>query len=175
MVNWKDIPTFPGYQVSDNGQVRSIERQQVIRNRWGHKTTRTLQGRTLSLQRDLNGYMSVQLGQLSRERVHRLVALAFVAGNTGLHVNHKNGDRADNRGCNLEWVTVSENHKHAHRHLPRKMHAAAKSVCVLFKSGASKVFETMSDAAQYLGVSVGAVSSALRHSHKCAGCEVRYV
>jgi hypothetical protein len=43
------------------------------------------------------------------------VATAFVEGwREGLQVNHKNGVKTDNRAENLEWVTSSENHQHAH-------------------------------------------------------------
>lgn len=50
-----------------------------------------------------------------RFRVHRLVAEAFLekADNKKNIVNHKNGVRDDNRIENLEWVTQSENVKHA--------------------------------------------------------------
>lgn len=49
-----------------------------------------------------------------RTRIHRLVALHFVPLIEGkLFVNHKDGNKLNNHFTNLEWVTCSENLKHA--------------------------------------------------------------
>jgi hypothetical protein len=54
-------------------------------------------------------------------RVHRLVAVAFLGepASPDMHVNHLNGVKDDNRLCNLEWATCSENALHAFRVLKR--------------------------------------------------------
>lgn len=64
-----------------------------------------------------NGYLKVSFregGKCRNITVHRLVAAAFCGGlRYGLQVNHINGDKLDNRAENLEWVTASDNMRHA--------------------------------------------------------------
>lgn len=52
-------------------------------------------------------------GRRTRERVHRLVALAFCSGAAdGLTVNHIDGDKSNNVARNLEWVSLARNTQH---------------------------------------------------------------
>ncbi len=67
-----------------------------------------------------SGYRTVNVishsGKAKTIQVHRLVATMFVPGYfEGALVNHINGNPADNRAENLEWVTCSENIRHANR------------------------------------------------------------
>ena len=63
-----------------------------------------------------HGYLEVSVlkhGKRVRERLHRLVALAFCPGYVeGLTVNHIDGNRLNNRPENLEWVSLARNTQH---------------------------------------------------------------
>lgn len=103
---WAPVSEFPGYSVSSLGRVASFKSH----------APRVLKGRSHPC-----GYLSVCLRRdhQNHERlVHRIVAAAFVSSDPGLGywVNHKNGDKTDNRAENLEWTTASENAYHAYRH-----------------------------------------------------------
>ena len=103
---WRDVMGFESrYQVSDEGQVRRIA-----------PGLNTYVGKILKL-RLLKGYPSVVLhtdGRPVYRYIHALVAEAFLGLRpNGCEVNHKNGDKTDNRVDNLEWVTKSENALHA--------------------------------------------------------------
>ena len=74
-------------------------------------------GRVLLTDLNRTGYKRVTLsseGKTLRIFVHKLVAYAYVTGyEEGKVVNHKNGIKIDNHKNNLEWITRSENRKHA--------------------------------------------------------------
>ena len=102
---WKDCKGYEGlYQVSSLGRVWSVRKQRYLSQ--NRKTGSN------------EGYMEVILtaknGKKKYERVHRLVALAFLDNpNSFPVVNHLNGIKDDNRVENLEWTTVRGNTKHA--------------------------------------------------------------
>lgn len=66
-----------------------------------------------------DGYLGVVLtsgGRTYSAKAHRLVYLHLVGPiPAGLEINHKNGNKADNRPDNIEAVTRSENIRHAFR------------------------------------------------------------
>lgn len=70
-----------------------------------------------------NGYKIVRLGNITTISIHRQVAKAFLPAPMfpNMTVNHKNGNKTDNRACNLEWMTQQENTLHGHYVLGRRI------------------------------------------------------
>ena len=76
-------------------------------------------GKELKYDPNSTGYLRVSLckeGKVTRRFVHQLVAEHFCLGQAeGLVVNHIDGNITNNKACNLEWVTPSENVKDGYR------------------------------------------------------------
>lgn len=105
---WKEINGYGGvYLVSNLGRVKSLWHKKIQKER-------------IMKPHIDNGYMRVCLrkeGRPSSERVHRLVAMAFVENPDGKpEVNHIDGNKINNNATNLEWVTHTENIRHAFTH-----------------------------------------------------------
>ena len=123
---WASAYRFDGlYEVSSLGRVRSLPRSHTRPHHKNHSKTitRMYGGQILSPKTNRNGYVEVGLWANNTQkfvRIHRLVAHAFcLGGSDALEVNHIDGNIANNVATNLEWVTRSENHKHAYAHLGR--------------------------------------------------------
>lgn len=107
---WKDIEDFAGiYQVSDEGEVRSLDRFYCGRHTKGRILRPCLVGKgykTVCLRKDLKTF---------RKYIHQLVAETFLpTHDEGEVVNHIDGNKCNNCINNLEWVTYSENNQHAY-------------------------------------------------------------
>ena len=93
---WKTISDYPNFEVSDSGRVRRIGAEKC-----------------LAPIANSNGYLLVHLYKVGGPkiiRIHRLVALAFVANpDNKMFVDHINRVKTDNRVSNLRWATASEN------------------------------------------------------------------
>lgn len=109
MINeeWKPVKGHEGrYEVSNLGRVKSVA---------GHLGTVILKP-----QDNGKGYKTVNITTAPKKAkhvyIHRMVADAFIECNAEtnlMEVNHKNGDKSDNRVENLEWVTRKKNVDHA--------------------------------------------------------------
>ena len=94
---WIIINGEPNYEVSNLGRVRNKTTGKIL-----------AQNKTPTSQR-----WYVKIHQKSYN-VARLVAIAFVPLiDEKEYVNHIDGDKLNNRADNLEWVSRSENEKHA--------------------------------------------------------------
>lgn len=115
---WKSIPGYNGYEASNLGHVRSLERVLILRNRWGDLKPRRYRGRLLKQAINSFGYKCVKLGwHAEKEEVHRLVLLAFRGARPPRHeCAHWDGDPANNNLKNLRYATKSENYQDSVRH-----------------------------------------------------------
>jgi hypothetical protein len=109
---WKDINNFEGlYQISNNGKVKKLRRNSKSKNQFSNKE--------MILKPDINNanYARVTLWlnkKRTRKFIHRLVAEHFISNPNNLpQVNHIDGNKLNNNVNNLEWVTNSDNIKHA--------------------------------------------------------------
>lgn len=143
-------------------------------------------GNVLTPSFNRQGYMRVGIytnGKLKTISAHRLIAETFIDNiNQKKDVNHKNGIKTDNRVNNLEWVTRAENIRHSwdngFSYVSKKMIDGFRSRGKLYlgdKNPAARkvinidnneVFNTVSDAAKYVGLKRTTLTMMLNGSNK---------
>lgn len=108
---WRQVPgVHPQYFASNIGRVKSIGAPR--KTKFGGMCD--MPAKILKA-RPSRGYWRTALSTIHTP-IHKSVATTFI-GPKPSHthqVNHKNGVKWDNRVENLEWVTPSENMRHAH-------------------------------------------------------------
>lgn len=171
---WKDIEGYNNkYQISNYGRIKSLcdnhlmKREVILKPRIAN-----------------NGYLYINLYKNSKcktKRIHRLVAETFIDNPNNLpQVNHIDGNKLNNKANNLEWVSASDNCKHAYinglsnpiNNLPKdlkgKNNPKAKKIIQLdINNNPIKKWETIKEASETL--KINHISACCRGNRKTAG------
>lgn len=166
---WRDIEGFEGrYQISSLGRVKSLARHNVPEEK------------IIAFQLSHKGYERIRIGigrNFKRSmQVHRLVAIAFIPNPDNLpQVNHKDGNKRNNRVDNLEWCTNIENQRHAWENgLKRSCYHSGKpntpvSMIDPVTSNVIWQYRSVADASRHTGIKRENILKVLRGEREKAG------
>lgn len=148
---WKDIYGCYGYQVSNEGRVRSF-----VNNRHGVCNNFHI----LKPVRNHGGYPTVCLGRGKRKLVSRLVAEAFIPNPRNLPlVRHMDDNPLNNNVENLQWGTQKDNMQDCVKHgrlagniWPAIESKKIKVIAISIKDGSRMSFDSQNEAARALNV-----------------------
>ena len=158
-MGWVKINGHDRYSVNEKGEIRNDKTGFTLKPVIGDR-----------------GYAQVTLcPSYKTAPVHRLVAMAFLPREQGKNqVNHKNGNRKDNRVENLEWCTAQENIRHKYDVLGYKgdkqieiMKDINSFAVVCVETSAQ--YPSMADAARSARTSSGHICECVRGKRKTAG------
>ena len=157
---WKDIPEYEGiYQASNYGNIRTVEgkitysklhgkrvwKSRILKGRGDNPTT----GKRVNLWKD---------GTPKDYLVARLVATTFLGTPPkGFTVNHKDGNRLNNKIDNLEWLSLEDNIRHgfATGLYPQKK-------VTLESDDSTLIFRSFAQASKFLGRNKGYISNCVK-------------
>ena len=167
VVGWEDL-----YEVSNLGRVRSLPRVVSDSNGRTRRMPMRMRKPYVNVQHGRRELGLKDSGRFAMRTVYSLVADAWIGAKPdGLEINHKNGDYTDDRAENLEYVTKSENLRHAYRlGLRSKPHwlaganhwaAVLTEDCVREIRKRHKRGESLSDLSSEYGVGVPSIRRAV--------------
>jgi hypothetical protein len=148
---FKPVKGFEDYfEISNTGRVKRLARLAKT-----NKGPRKIKAGFLRSRTNNSGYEEVRLtvnGKGYTTFIHRLMAQAFIPNpDCKSEINHINGIKLDNDLSNLEWVTHSENMKHAYKSgLVKKMGTPVIDTC------SGKKYGSIKDASIDLKINYGA-------------------
>ncbi|MDU4507298.1 MAG: NUMOD4 motif-containing HNH endonuclease [Streptococcus sp.] len=179
-MEFKPVKGYEGiYEACSDGTIWSCEGKVTYSNWHGRIRKRVWKRREIKPQiqrrvRSAHSDKRVKLwkdGVVKTHLVSRLVATAFTPNpeNKGF-VNHKNGNPLDNSIDNLEWVTRSENQRHAYK--TGLMSWNKKVVLKDTSNGVEHHFNSLADASRFLGMNHSFLSGKLKQGKSVDGYKV---
>ena len=157
---WQPVKGYEDlYLVSNQGNVKRTG--QPVWSKANGGCWQTRRERVLK-QRVVCRYLMVWLYKDTKRKgqlVHRLVAEAFVPGDSSLTVNHIDGNPMNNTSGNLEWMTRSDNLRD--RRTPRQILMMGSKAMLTGRVSSSLTLSISMDPLGHCGVSVGALGDAV--------------
>ena len=153
---YRIVPGFTDYAVSEDGVVINIAKWEIVEVQ---KNTAKYYPRVCIYNPDKSKPMGIY--------IHRLVALAWVSNSDWMLnccVNHLDGDKLNFHRSNLEWVSYSQNNKHASDGglLPFATPCIVKNV----ETGEIRRFESATSAFEYIGIPPRVLAICLNRGRK---------
>ena len=158
---WKIITEYPEYEISNKGRIK----YPIRKGKKPYKMRITEGGGTADGYKDFNLKNENENEKIS---IHRLVARTFVPNPHNYNiVNHKDGNKINNKSENLEWCTRSENTKHAYEN---DLISGKRKIYQLdINNKIIKEWDTIKDAYETLELSRTAINSVLSGRNKTSG------
>lgn len=167
---WRAIPGYEGiYEASNLGRIRTAEGKTTKSTRC---SKRVWKQRIMKpkVERWANGRSDERIelwkdGEHRTWLVARLIALAWCDGyKEGYTVNHIDGNSMNNAASNLEWVTITDNIRHAFKN---RLIKTGVPCTIVAQNGDRFEFESLSEASRYLGRNSGYIRLAIKQ-----GCRI---
>jgi hypothetical protein len=163
---WKPIPGYEGiYEASNLGRIRTAEGKTTYSVRHGerHWKQRILKPKSCSDFRKTGYRVTLWKDKKCKDfLVARLVCTTWHENliDTGMTVNHKDGDRLNNKIENLEWLSISDNIKHGYENC--LYHNQDITILKSEKTGEEYTFRNQVLANKFLGKNHGYINNLKR-------------
>lgn len=144
---WRDIPGFEKHQAHPEGHIRPKKSKKLF-----------------AVENPKLRYRRTQINGKS-VAIHRLIAITFIPNPDNCpQVNHKDGNPRNNKVDNLEWVTASQNMRHAFDTGLNYGHGPIFPVKITMRDGSKIKYQSIKDAAAAMNISRVIIEHCLAYS-----------
>ena len=161
---WNTITYTPNYEVSNLGNIKNKKSNKCITINYERLKKDNKRARPGLSHNGINkGYY-----------LHRIVAEHFIDNPDNLpEVNHIDGDFYNNKSDNLEWISKLDNMRHASENKLMKRYSR-KVIITNSETNENKIFNSVTECAEYLNYSIGKISLTCRNKRKDKIWDMKY-
>lgn len=161
-MEWRPIKGFEGiYEVSDNGDIKSLDRTITV-TKDGKLHTAHIDGKLLNGWVDSHGYRRVNIKRKGM-LVHRIVAKTFIDNKAGYsQINHIDGNKLNNNINNLEWCDNKHNAAHNFKSLNKKQNRRIGVRAENISTNKVLYFSSVKECSEYFNIDPSGITKRIR-------------